>query len=843
PLCAAALLAGSMPAAAQSGTVDATFELPFAGGQPINTVVALPGGKVLIGGSRISPSGPGEGVLRLNADGSVDPSWDNSNWGGFSLAYPGGVQHLIALPSGKHLSAGTGNGFSFIILGDANGSYDPAFANQFFATGNLRAIGVQSTGHIVIAGDKEPGTSFPAGIGRLDATGNMAAFSTGSGISIEPTLGGNTVTATGASITALAVQPDDKIIIAGRFTHYDGVETGNIVRLNADGTLDNSFNAGIGSLDPGTGDFVAVNDLLIAPSGAIYAATSLPSQPNANRIVRLTATGARDAGFINNFVYGGDVKSISLTPDGKVLVGGDFLVAGSPTGAGIALLDATGFLDPAFRVGMDVAFAQPGFVTVSDVAVTANGAGALAVGNFLAYDGTAREHALRLNLEVTPPAFPPNQVVCSGTAVDALVFTIPPGYTVAWTNSEPSIGLAASGTGNVPDFTASNNGSTALTAVITVTVTEVSSGKSKSVVYRITVKPVPAVDPVSDRSLCAGANGTVAFSGSLGGTTYSWTNSNTAIGLSASGTGNISFIAKNPANTLQTATVMVTPVKEQCAGAPTSFTIDVSPAAGSIAYSQPSYCQSGSAFVQMRGSSGGGSFSAAPAGLALNPANGQISLAASAPGTYTVTYTVAASGGCAATATTQVTIMPQVSVNPVPNQDLCVGMASGTVTFSGTATSFTWTNSNPAIGLAASGSGNIASFVPTATGAASIRVTPQGPAGTCPGKSFVFHIRVGSCTVSQPGDTGGDGSNSRSNLLSVSPNPASGSTTLQYSGTEQGPFVLEVVNAFGQPALRPVTLSGKTARLDLSGLLPGVYQLRLVNTRTGVVSQKQVIKL
>jgi large repetitive protein len=68
---------------------------------------------------------------------------------------------------------------------------------------------------------------------------------------------------------------------------------------------------------------------------------------------------------------------------------------------------------------------------------------------------------------VTVPA---NITVNDGTVIPATNFTITPtGATVTWTNSNTAIGLAASGTGNVPQFTATNPGNTDITATITVT--------------------------------------------------------------------------------------------------------------------------------------------------------------------------------------------------------------------------------------------------------------------------------------------------------------------------------------------------------------------------------------
>ncbi|MBK7131180.1 MAG: CUB domain-containing protein [Crocinitomicaceae bacterium] len=79
----------------------------------------------------------------------------------------------------------------------------------------------------------------------------------------------------------------------------------------------------------------------------------------------------------------------------------------------------------------------------------------------------------------------------------------------------------------------------------------------------------------------------------------------------------------------------------------------------------------------------------------------------------TVTYTVTPSfGGCPGTPqTVTVTVNPIPTVTDPANQTLCANTATTAVTFTGTAgATFNWTNNTPSIGLAASGSGNIASF-------------------------------------------------------------------------------------------------------------------------------------
>jgi len=103
----------------------------------------------------------------------------------------------------------------------------------------------------------------------------------------------------------------------------------------------------------------------------------------------------------------------------------------------------------------------------------------------------------------------------------------------------------------------------------------------ETITFTIEVDPIATVDEISDQLLCPGENSmAVVFTGLLPGATYNWTNDNTAIGLGASGSGDIaSFVAANATTQPITATITVTPVSTMggfdCEGASEQFTITV----------------------------------------------------------------------------------------------------------------------------------------------------------------------------------------------------------------------------------------------------------------------------
>ncbi|WP_304986240.1 T9SS type B sorting domain-containing protein [Flavobacterium rivulicola] len=101
---------------------------------------------------------------------------------------------------------------------------------------------------------------------------------------------------------------------------------------------------------------------------------------------------------------------------------------------------------------------------------------------------------------------PSNVVVCSGEGVITNAFiSTPAGASFSWTNSLSSIGLSASGTGSIPNFVASNNGSSAVTAAINIVASLNNCSTTGS--YTITVNPLPLANPViTDYELCDYAN-------------------------------------------------------------------------------------------------------------------------------------------------------------------------------------------------------------------------------------------------------------------------------------------------------------------------------------------------
>ena len=148
---------------------------------------------------------------------------------------------------------------------------------------------------------------------------------------------------------------------------------------------------------------------------------------------------------------------------------------------------------------------------------------------------------------------------------------------------------------------------------------------------------------------------------------------------------------------------------------------------------------------------GTGTFAANPStGLSINATTGVINLSSSTPGTYKINYTYNAGGGCTMPAEDTIIITALPAPAKLSNQSLCSGATTSAVSFSSSLkpVSFSWTNDLTSIGLAGSGTGNIAEFTATNSGTSAvigtITYTPNYTTNgaTCAGPSDYFTITV-----------------------------------------------------------------------------------------------------
>ena len=174
-----------------------------------------------------------------------------------------------------------------------------------------------------------------------------------------------------------------------------------------------------------------------------------------------------------------------------------------------------------------------------------------------------------VNITALPVLSPVSNVVaCSGNLVSIPSFNVSPSNaTVDWTNSNTSIGLSGSGVGNILPFIATSQGLSSLGNITLVPTYNGCSGVPIN--FSVTVNTTPSSSALNNISLCAGLSvPAINFTANPGGS-VSWTNSNSAIGLTVSGIGNIASFNASAGS----ATILYTPSLNGCIGNSQSFEI------------------------------------------------------------------------------------------------------------------------------------------------------------------------------------------------------------------------------------------------------------------------------
>src|SRR5947199_3524759 len=127
------------------------------------------------------------------------------------------------------------------------------------------------------------------------------------------------------TVRTVAVQSDGKIVIGGTFTSYNGDATvsDDVMRLNANGTADTTFNAGGAGADS-TVRAVAVQADGKIVIGGLFTSYNLDATAS-DHVMRLNADGALDTTFnVGGAGADNNVFAVAVQPDGKIVIGGNF---------------------------------------------------------------------------------------------------------------------------------------------------------------------------------------------------------------------------------------------------------------------------------------------------------------------------------------------------------------------------------------------------------------------------------------------------------------------------------------------------------------------------------------
>lgn len=258
------------------------------------------------------------------------------------------------------------------------------------------------------------------------------------------------------------------------------------------------------------------------------------------------------------------------------------------------------------------------------------------------------------------------------------------------------------------------------------------------------------------------------------------------------------------------------------------ITVNATPAAPTT--TPASRCGAGTVSLGATTTSGSLSwFAAATGGTALGTGTTFTTPSISSTTTY---YVSATANGCTSTRSTVVaTVNPIPTVNNPGNKTVCVNTPLAAINFTGSSNNatYSWTNSNAGIGLAASGNGNISSFTPSNVGTASISVTPT--LNGCTGTAQTFTIIVENCANLE--------NTYLSNVL-VYPNPTSGSVTISNIPNEKI-NQLKLIDMNGKEIQR-LKIDSDQLNLELTNYASGSYFLIFQEGETLIGSKKIEVK-
>jgi uncharacterized delta-60 repeat protein len=246
-----------------NGMPDPNFVVPGFNAV-VHSIDVQTNGHLVVGGNFSLPS---RSLSQLQVNGRVDATF----------VVGAGADNLVhavaAYEDGAVIAAGgftnfSGHARSRVVRLRRDGSVDSEFVPASITNGIIYAVAIQTNGQIVIGGDFHLSTSATRySLARLNADGSLDTSFRG-------------INGINGIVFAIGLQANGRLVIGGSFTTVDGFSRSRYARLNTNGSVDDTFNPGIGA---------------------------------------------------NNTVY-----AISVLPDENILIGGEFTLVNGITRRGVA---------------------------------------------------------------------------------------------------------------------------------------------------------------------------------------------------------------------------------------------------------------------------------------------------------------------------------------------------------------------------------------------------------------------------------------------------------------------------------------------------------------------------
>jgi uncharacterized delta-60 repeat protein len=366
------------------GSRDTNFSTGTAFNNPVNSVEIQPDGKIVVGGSFTTYRGLTQNrIVRLNTDGTKDTSFNTGTWyggGGFNEQ----VNTMVIQPDGKIVIGGFFLQYQIrarhVIRLNTDGTKDKSFIIEEGLDSHVNTMALQSDGKAIVGGDFNTfNRASQNGLIRFNTDGTHdTSFKIGTGFEA-------------LNVYSIVIQPDGKILVGGDFTDYNGIVQNKLIRLNVDGTKDASFDIGTGFNNL----IYYVKSIALQSDGKILVGGSFSSFNGVtrNNLVRLNANGSLDTSFNTGTGFNGSVNCIVIQSNGKVLVGGSFSTYNGFTQNKLIRLNTDGTKDAFFDIGTGINDIN---YYVNSIALQSNDE-ILVGGLFYSFNGVEKNNLVRLN--------------------------------------------------------------------------------------------------------------------------------------------------------------------------------------------------------------------------------------------------------------------------------------------------------------------------------------------------------------------------------------------------------------------------------------------------------------
>ncbi len=330
------------------GSLDTTFGAStgyvvtdfLSGSDEARDVLVLSNGKILVVGHSYVGGNFDLALAQYNADGSPDVSFGGGTGKALSGIADDDTGYALAIQSDGKILVGGGTSLDFLLARfNANGTLDTSFGTGGRVTTDFainadfaRSLIVQPDGKIILAGRAYSASTWTDfAVARYHSNGTLDTSFNGTG-KVMIDLGAN-VQDDGY---AVALQNDGQLLITG-WSQAGGTADLALIRLTAAGTLDSSFGTAGKVITPvGSGSDFGL-DVKVQADGKVLVSGYAYASGNDFIIVRYNTDGTLDTGFgtsgkvVTNFSGSSDDRSTRMFLQGD----GKIVLAGGTTQGGI----------------------------------------------------------------------------------------------------------------------------------------------------------------------------------------------------------------------------------------------------------------------------------------------------------------------------------------------------------------------------------------------------------------------------------------------------------------------------------------------------------------------------